>query len=160
MVMVKATFIVVVFTLRELAPDIAQNGQNRKPRQKQNELLMMPYSLPLQLLQYAARGRMLQWGDSLLMAALGKSKMSEKKKQRFMKHYAKIQRRSSLYDRQLLRGDSLLAANYYKIKYDTTHPSRPNARWTIKLRGTLSGADLETTAKTDGTETHTKVTAD
>lgn len=77
-----------------------------------------------------------------------------------MKHYAKIQRRLSLYDRQLFRGDSLLAANYYKIKYDTTYISRPHARWTIKLRGNLSGADLETTAKTDGTETHTKVMAD
>jgi hypothetical protein len=103
---------------------------------------------------------MLQWGDSLLMAELGKSKMSEKKKQRFMKHYAKIQRRLSLYDRLLYRGDSLLAANYYKIKYDTNYISRPNARWTIKLRGNLSGADLETTAKTDGMETHTKVMAD
>lgn len=54
-----------------------------------------------------------------------------------MKHYAKIQRRLSLYDRQLFRGDSLLAANYYKIKYDTTYISRPHARWTIKLRGNL-----------------------
>ena len=77
-----------------------------------------------------------------------------------MKHYAKIQRRLSLYDRQLFRGDSLLAANYYKIKYDTNYISRPNARWTIKLRGNLSGADLETTAKTDGMKTHTKVMAD
>lgn len=160
MVMVKASFLVVVFSMGVLAPAIAQNGQNRKPRKKLKELLMMADSLRLQLRQSADRGRMLQWGDSLLMAELGKSKMSEKKKQRFMKHYAKIQRRLSLYDRQLFRGDSLLAANYYKIKYDTTYISRPNARWTIKLRGNLSGADLETTAKTDGTETHTKVMAD
>lgn len=160
MVMVKASFLVVVFSMGVLAPAIAQNGQNRKPRKKLKELLMKADSLRLQLRQSADRGRMLQWGDSLLMAELGKSKMSEKKKQRFMKHYVKIQRRLSLYDRQLFRGDSLLAANYYKIKYDTTYISRPHARWTIKLRGNLSGADLETTAKTDGTETHTKVMAD
>ena len=125
MVMVKASFLVVVFSMGVLAPAIAQNGQNRKPRKKLKELLMMADSLRLQLRQSADRGRMLQWGDSLLMAELGKSKMSEKKKQRFMKHYAKIQRRLSLYDRQLFRGDSLLAANYYKIKYDTTYISRP-----------------------------------
>ena len=148
----KASFLVVVFLMGVLAPAIAQTRQNKKPRKKLKELLMMADSLRLQLRQSADRGRMLQWGDSLLMAELGKSKMSEKKKQRFMKHYVKIQRRLSLYDRQLFRGDSLLAANYYKIKYDTSYISRPNARWTIKLRGNLSGADLETTAKTDGME--------
>ena len=71
-----------------IAPANAQNKQNRKPRKKLKELLMMADSLRLQLRQSADRGRMLQWGDSLLMAELGKSKMSEKKKQRFMKHYA------------------------------------------------------------------------
>ena len=152
MMALKALFLVVVFSIGVLSPAIAQNKQNRKPRKKLKELLMMADSLRLQLRQSADRGCMLQWGDSLLMTELGKSKMSEKKKQRFMKHYAKIQRRLSLYDRQLFRGDSLLAANYYKIKYDTSYISRPNARWTIKLRGNLSGADLETTAKTDGME--------
>ena len=158
--MLKASLLVMVFSMGVIAPAIAQNKQNRKPRKKLKELLMMADSLRLQLRQSADKGCMLQWGDSLLMAELGKSKMSEKKKQRFMKHYVKIQRRLSLYDRQLFRGDSLLAANYYKIKYDTTYISRPHARWTIKLRGNLSGADLETTEKTDRTETHTKVMAD
>lgn len=129
MVMLKASFLVVVFSMGVLAPAIAQNGQNRKPRKK---LLMMADSLRLQLRQSADRGRMLQWGDSLLMAELGKSKMSEKKKQRFMKHYAKIQRRLSLYDHQLFRGDSLLAANYYKIKYDTTYISRPRHSMVVR----------------------------
>ena len=89
----KASFLVVVFLMGVLAPAIAQTRQNKKPRKKLKELLMMADSLRLQLRQSADRGRMLQWGDSLLMAELGKSKMSEKKKQRFMKHYAKIQRR-------------------------------------------------------------------
>lgn len=76
MVMLKASFLVVVFSMGILAPAIAQN---RKPRKKQKELLMMADSLRLQLRQSADRGRMLQWGDSLLMAELGKSKMREKK---------------------------------------------------------------------------------
>ena len=121
MLMLKASFLVVVFSMGVLAPAIAQNGQNRKPRKKLKELLMKADSLRLQLRQSADRGRMLQWGDSLLMAELGKSKMSEKKKQRLMKHYVKIQRRLSLYDRQLFRGDSLLAANYYKILKSATY---------------------------------------
>ena len=68
MVMVKASFLVVVFSMGVLAPAIAQNGQNRKPRKKLKELLMKADSLRLQLRQSADRGRMLQWGDSLLMA--------------------------------------------------------------------------------------------
>ena len=84
MVMLKASFL-VVFSMGVLAPAIAQNGQNRKPRKKLKELLMMADSLRLQLRQSADRGRMLQWGDSLLMAELGKSKMSEKKLL-FLKH--------------------------------------------------------------------------
>ena len=83
----KASLLVMVFSMGVIAPAIAQNNQNRKPRKKLKELLMMADSLRLQLRQSADKGRMLQWGDSLLMAELGKSKMSEKKKQRFMKHY-------------------------------------------------------------------------
>ena len=93
MMALKALFLVVVFSIGVLSPAIAQNKQNRKPRKKLKELLMMADSLRLQLRQSADRGCMLQWGDSLLMTELGKSKMSEKKKQRFMKHYVKIQRR-------------------------------------------------------------------
>lgn len=101
LMMLKASLLVMVFSMGVIAPVIAQNKQNRKPRKKLKELLMIADSLRLQLRQSADRGCMLQWGDSLLMAELGKSKMSEKKKQRFMKHYAKIQRRLSLYDRLL-----------------------------------------------------------
>lgn len=56
MVMVKASFLVVVFSMGVLAPAIAQNGQNRKPRKKLKELLMMADSLRLQLRQSADRG--------------------------------------------------------------------------------------------------------
>lgn len=153
----KVSFLVVVFLMIILTPGVAQN---KKPRKKLKEWLLMADSLRLQLRQSADKGRMLQWGDSLLMAELSKSKMSEKKKQRFLKHYAKIQKRLSLYDRRLFWGDSLLAANYYKVKYDTNYITRPNARWTIKMRGNLSGADLETMVKTNDMESRTKVMAD
>ena len=70
--MLKASFLVMVFSMGVIAPAIAQNKQNRKPRKKLKELLMMADSLRLQLRQSADRGCMLQWGDSLLMAELGK----------------------------------------------------------------------------------------
>lgn len=47
MVMLKASFLVVVFSMGVLAPAIAQNGQNRKPRKKLKELLMKADSLRL-----------------------------------------------------------------------------------------------------------------
>ena len=75
-----------------LAPGVAQN---KKPRKKLKEWFLMGDSLRLQLRQSADKGRMLQWGDSLL------------------------------------------AANYYKVKYDTNYITHPNARWTIKMRGNL-----------------------
>ena len=89
----KVSFLVIVFLMIILTPGVAQN---KKPRKKLKEWLQMADSLRLQLRQSADKGRMLQWGDSLLMAELSKSKMSEKKKQRFLKHYAKIQKRLSL----------------------------------------------------------------
>ena len=78
------------------------------------------------------------------MAELDKSRMSEKKKLRIMKHYSKIQQRLSFYDRKLFWGDSILAAKYKKVRFDTNYISRPDARWTIKFRGNLSGADMQT----------------
>lgn len=155
--MLKVSLLALVLSVGMLAP---ASAQSKKPRKTFKQILLMADSLRLQLRHSADNGRMLQWGDSILMAELGKSKMSEKKKQRFMKHYAKIQRRLKMYDRHLFIGDSLLAANYNKVKYDTNYIARPNARWTIKLRGNLSGADLLTTAKTDGLESKTKVMAD
>ena len=76
MMALKASFLVMVFSMGVIAPAIAQNKQNRKPRKKLKELLMMADSLRLQLRQSADRGRMLQWGDSLRIAELGKSKIS------------------------------------------------------------------------------------
>lgn len=130
----------------------AAEAHEKKPRKKLKQLLCMADSLRKELRKSADRGQMLQWGDSIFMAELDKSRMSEKKKQRIMKHYSKIQRRLSFYDRKLFWGDSILAAKYKKVRFDTNYISRPDARWTIKFRGNLSGADMQTTTVTQGVE--------
>ena len=135
-------------------------GKMKKPKKKWREILQVADSLRLQLRLSADRGKMLQWGDSILMAELDKSKMSPKKKAKFMKYYGKIQKRLALYDRKLFWGDSLLAARYNKKTFDTAYIARPNARWTVKLRGNLSGADIQTKAKVDGISHKTQVMAD
>lgn len=135
-------------------------AQEKKPRRKFKAWLMRADSLRLELRRSADRGQMLQWTDSVIMAEINKSKMSEKRKQRYMRRHIKIQKRLARYDRQLFRGDSLLAANYHKVKYDTAYIGRPDARWTIKYRGNLSGADMRTTNVTDGVQNRSRVTAD
>ena len=136
------------------------NDSIGKPRKKWREVILVADSLRRQFRQSADRGEMLQWGDSILMSELDKSKMSEKKKAKFMKHYGKIQKKLSLYDRHLAWGDSLLAAKYNKKTFDTAYITRPDARWTVKLRGNVSGAFLQTLSRPDGVEHETKVMAD
>ena len=60
LMMLKASLLVIVFSMGVIAPAIAQNKQNRKPRKKLKELLMMADSLRLQLLQSADRGFCIQ----------------------------------------------------------------------------------------------------
>ena len=151
--------VVLAATLSLAMPDAAI-AQEKKPRRKFKAWLMRADSLRLELRRSADRGQMLQWTDSVIMAEINKSKMSEKRKQRYMRRHLKIQKRLARYDRQLFRGDSLLAANYHKVKYDTAYIGRPDARWTIKYRGNLSGADMRTTSVTDGVQNRSRVTAD
>ena len=152
--------VVLLATTLSLAMPDAAIAQEKKPRRKFKAWLMCADSLRLELRRSADRGQMLQWTDSVIMAEINKSKMSEKRKQRYMRRHIKIQKRLARYDRQLFRGDSLLAANYHKVKYDTAYIGRPDARWTIKYRGNLSGADMRTTSVTDGVQNHSRVTAD
>lgn len=151
--------VMLAATLSLAMPDAAI-AQEKKPRRKFKAWLMRADSLRLELRRSADRGQMLQWTDSIIMAEINKSKMSEKRKQRYMRRHIKIQKRLARYDRQLFRGDSLLAANYHKVKYDTAYIGRPDARWTIKYRGNLSGADMRTTSVTDGVQNRSRVTAD
>lgn len=152
--------VVLLAATLSLSMQDAAIAQEKKPRRKFKAWLMRADSLRLELRRSADRGQMLQWTDSVIMAEINKSKMSEKRKQRYMRRHLKIQKRLARYDRQLFRGDSLLAANYHKVKYDTTYIGRPDARWTIKYRGNLSGADMRTTNVTDGVENRSRVTAD
>lgn len=152
--------VVLLATTLSLAMPDAAIAQEKKPRRKFKAWLMCADSLRLELRRSADRGQMLQWTDSVIMAEINKSKMSEKRKQHYMRRHIKIQKRLARYDRQLFRGDSLLAANYHKVKYDTAYIGRPDARWTIKYRGNLSGADMRTTTVTDGVHNRSRVTAD
>lgn len=153
-------WVVLLAATLSLAMQDAAIAQEKKPRRKFKAWLMRADSLRQELRRSADRGQMLQWTDSVIMAEINKSKMSEKRKQRYMRRHIKIQKRLARYDRQLFRGDSLLAANYHKVKYDTAYIGRPNARWTIKYRGNLSGADMRTTTVTDGVQNRSRVTAD
>lgn len=152
--------VVLLAATLSLAMQDAAVAQEKKPRRKLKAWLMRADSLRLELRRSADRGQMLQWTDSVIMAEINKSKMSEKRKQRYMRRHIKIQKRLARYDRQLFRGDSLLAANYHKVKYDTAYIGRPDARWTIKYRGNLSGADMRTTTVMDGVQNRSRVTAD
>ena len=152
--------VVLLATTLSLAMPDAAIAQEKKPRRKFKAWLMCADSLRLELRRSADRGQMLQWTDSVIMAEINNSKMSEKRKQRYMRRHIKIQKRLARYDRQLFRGDSLLAANYHKVKYDTAYIGRPDARWTIKYRGNLSGADMRTISVTDGVQHRSRVTAD
>lgn len=151
--------VLLAATLSLAMQDVAV-AQEKKPHRKFKAWLMRADSLRLELRRSADRGQMLQWTDSVIMAEINKSKMSEKRKQRYMRRHIKIQKRLARYDRQLFRGDSLLAANYHKVKYDTAYIGRPDVRWTIKYRGNLSGADMRTTNVTDGVQNRSRVTAD
>lgn len=152
--------VVVLAATLSLAMQDAAIAQEKKPRRKFKAWLMRADSLRLELRRSADRGQMLQWTDSVIMAEINKSNISPKRKQHYMRRHLKIQKRLARYDRQLFRGDSLLAANYHKIKYDTAYIGRPDARWTIKFRGNLSGADMRTTSVTDGVQNRSRVTAD
>ena len=152
--------VVLLAATLSLSMQDAAIAQEKKPRRKFKAWLMRADSLRLELRRSADRGQMLQWTDSVIMAEINKSNISPQRKQRYMRRHLKIQKRLARYDRQLFRGDSLLAANYHKVKYDTAYIGRPDARWTIKYRGNLSGADMRTTNVTDGVENRSRVTAD
>ena len=151
--------VMLAATLSLAMPDAAV-AQEKKQRRKFKAWLMRADSLRLELRRSAGRGQMLQWTDSVIIAEINKSNIGPKRKQRYMRRHLKIQKRLARYDRQLFRGDSLLAANYHKVKYDTAYIGRPDARWTIKYRGNLSGADMRTTSVTDGVQNRSRVTAD
>ncbi len=153
----------VAQTDRPAQSDAGKTGKTEKTvkqRPTLRSMLQTADSLRLQLRQSADSGRMLQWVDSMLMDRLGQAKMSDKRRARLMRRLTKLQGRLGRFDRTLFRGDSLLAANYNKVSYDTAYIARPQARWTVKLRGNLSGADMRTTARGTQAETTSHLQSD
>ena len=127
-------------------------GQNKK-KHKLKQFVERADSLRLRLRDAADHGRMLQWGDSLLRARLKKGEINENK-------FEKLQRRLRRYDSLLFRGDTLLASTNRKKNIDTAYIIRPDARWTIKLRGNLSSASLNTIANENDGRHDTKLQAE
>lgn len=118
-------------------PALSQDSTRVRPLRKTlRQRLLTADSLRLAMRRAADEGRMLQWGDSLLRTRLDSGVINKRL-------YKRLSSRLHRYDRALFMGDSLLAGNYNKAKYDTAYIGRPDARWTIKLRGNLSGAKIE-----------------
>lgn len=107
----------------------------RRHRKTLRQLLGTADSLRLQLRYAADHGYMLQWADTLLRQRLRHGEIDSAR-------YARLTRRLARIDRQLFRGDSLLARNYRKKNIDTAYITRPDARWTIKLRTNISSSKL------------------
>lgn len=120
-----------------LSPCLSQKVHKRTLHDK----LKVADSLRLELRHAADEGRMLQWGDSLLRSRLAEGKISQGR-------YEKLRHKLYKYDKHLRRDDSLLSTKYSKITFDTFYICRPEGvRWTVKLRGNISGATIKTEGK-------------
>lgn len=127
--------------------DAAKN-QSRRARREAAD------SFRLGLRRAADDGHMLLWADSTLRSRHQDGSISGSR-------LARLRKRLSWHDRRLHRGDSLLASKYSKITYDTLYIHRPRGtRWTVKVRGNISGAKIETEGQRDGTPFHAKVKSD
>lgn len=142
-------FIILVLTVLFCVPQ-SSFAQRKGPKTEQKkklsrrEKLHIADSLRLEMRHAADKGRLLQWGDSLLRANHLNGKISASR-------YEKLRRRLVKIDKRLSKGDSLLSSSYSKISFDTIYIERPKGvRWTVKVRGNLSGAGLKTDGKRDG----------
>ena len=148
---IRNVIVLTIFLLNATLSAFAQNAKPKRQRKSLRETIAVVDSLRLQMRYAADHGYMLQWIDTMLNARLDSMPMSDKRRSRIKRHLQKVSGKLSLVDRRMFWGDSLLAANYRKKNIDTAYITRPDARWTIKLRGNLSGAKMETEAMTDGT---------
>lgn len=129
------------------------NAQSGSGRKKARRNVRMADSLRLATRRAADEGRLLQWGDSLLRARLDSGAISSKR-------YGRFRKRLAVYDRRFRRGDSLLARRYNRISFDTMYVARPDGRWTIKLRGNISGAKTVAEGNNGGRPYRGEVRAD
>lgn len=125
---------------------------NRKDKKRKifRQIIEESDSLRLQMRLAAEKGYMLQWADSLYRKIFVKTATDSIKLRQYSKKLQKV-------DNKLKFIDNILAKKYNKVKYDTLFISRPPYRWTIKLRGSLSGATLQTLTNNDNTEEDTRL---
>lgn len=123
-----------------LAPSCvsAQSKQKKKAKERIVEFLNMSDSLRRVVRHAADGGELLQWADSMYRAHAKDGDIDSAK-------YAKLRSKLSMYDGKLFRVDSLLAESYKKKNIDSLYITRPEERWTIKLRVNVSGSDIEAT---------------
>lgn len=111
--------------------------ETHKRRMTWKEKMQLVDSVRWQIRKASDEGRLLQWGDSILRSKLDSGTINKKK-------YKRLRSKLTRYDRLLHSGDSLLAQRYQRTNFDTAYISRPQERWTIKLRGNISGAKIRT----------------
>lgn len=143
-------FLLLSSVLLLALPGFAQSSKRKSAAKRK---LQVADSLRLEMRRAADNGRLLQWGDSLLSARLDSGFISRKS-------YEKFRRRLVRYDRAFHRGDSLLARKYNNVNFDTLYLARPLGRWTIKLRGNVSGAKTVAEGTKNGTSYRGEVEAD
>lgn len=135
-------------------PCFAQKDKSSWKKLSHKERLQLADSLRREMRHAADEGRLLIWGDSLLRANHENGKISQRR-------YEKLRKRLVRIDRKLYRGDSLLSAKYSKINVDTQYIVRPQGvRWTVKVRGNLSGAKIKATGQRDGVPFNGEVRSD
>ena len=125
---------------------------NRKDKKRKTfrQIIEESDSLRLQMRLAAEKGYMLQWADTLYRKIFAKTATDSIKLRQYSKKLQKV-------DNKLKFIDNILAKKYNKVKYDTLFISRPPYRWTIKLRGSLSGATLQTLTNNDNTKEDTRL---
>lgn len=143
----------ILLLVATIAIDASAQSQRRKKKRSWNEKVEYADSIRLEIRRASDEGRLLQWGDSILRARRDSGSMDEKK-------YNALRKRLVKYDQLLHAGNAILAERYQRINYDTAYIMRPPGRWTIKLRGNLSGAWIRTTGRNGEDQYHTEVESD
>lgn len=143
----------ILLLVATIAIDASAQSQRRKKKRSWKEKVEYADSIRLEIRRASDEGPLLQWGDSILRARRDSGSMDEKK-------YNALRKRLVKYDQLLHAGNAILAERYQRINYDTAYIMRPPGRWTIKLRGNLSGAWIRTTGRNGEDQYHTEVESD
>lgn len=130
----------------------AQSNHRRK-KLTMKEKIEFTDSLRLLMRRASDEGRLLQWCDSLLRTRLDSGAFNGDK-------YKEFRQRLIKYDEILHKGNSFLAERYQRVNFDTAYIMRPPGRWTIKLRGNLSGAWIHVTGLRGNDRFRTNVESD